>query len=274
LDRRHRESELLMPRRLHRAARDAQGFTLIETLVALVTGMIVIGATFAILEVSLHQSSRLTDIAEATQRGRATMTHVVDELHSACILPGFTPIFEKSNSTELIFVSAPSSEAVIGGSTAEEKGRGAAKHEIKWSEPNKTLTDFIRPGSGSWPAYTYGEPTPKNGVRIGENVSATSVVDPKTKAVTKAPIFTYYKYAVAASKGEASSTLEEENPLNGAVGLTSAEAATAASVLIRFTTAPSSAAPRPGRSAEEISQTTLAFTAPSTEAKISQGPCE
>src|ERR1700690_1588251 len=88
------------------AARDPRGFTLIEVLVAMVTGIIVTGALFAILEVSTRQAARVSEVAQATQVGRTAMTHVVDELHSACLSNGFTPVKPVTTATKLVFVNA------------------------------------------------------------------------------------------------------------------------------------------------------------------------
>jgi Tfp pilus assembly protein PilV len=71
---------------------DAAGFMLIETLVAIISATVVTGALFMILIVSLHQTSRITGRVQATELGRDTMTHIVDELHSACIAKEFVPI--------------------------------------------------------------------------------------------------------------------------------------------------------------------------------------
>ena len=98
--------------RVRERARDARGFTLIETLVAILTGIVVTAALFAILEVSLHQSARAADVVQASQLGRATMTRMVDELRSSCLATEFTPIQEKSSNTELYFRNSYSEKAV------------------------------------------------------------------------------------------------------------------------------------------------------------------
>ena len=63
----------------------------------MVTGIIVTGALFAILEVSTRQSSRLSNVAQATQVSRNAMTKIVDQLRSACLSTNFTPVIEKKH---------------------------------------------------------------------------------------------------------------------------------------------------------------------------------
>src|ERR1017187_9006812 len=98
--------------RLTAAARDARGFTLIETLVAMITGIVVTGALFAILEVSMHQTARAGDVVQASQSGRNAMTRIVDELRSACMSSEFTPVQAKSTPSQLVFRNTYSEKAV------------------------------------------------------------------------------------------------------------------------------------------------------------------
>jgi Tfp pilus assembly protein PilV len=268
---------MLRPRSLGRASRDEAGFTLIETLVAMVTGVIITGALFAILEVSVHQSSRLSDYAQATQLSRTTMTHIVDELHSACLSPNATPIITGSNESKLIFETGYSEKTEV--PSAATATTGARKDEIIWDETKKTLTDYTYLSTGgSWPSYTYSaSATPVGGVRIGEKITRSEVENAK-KEKEKVPIFKYYAYATTPSTSAVapSSTLNETTLAGAATvpGLTSTEAEKVASVLISFRTAPNSGSEKLGRAADLSTQVTLAFSAPSSEATIVAAPCE
>ncbi len=92
---------------------DESGFSLIELLVAMITGIVITFALFAVLNITTDQASRLTNYAQATQQGRLAMTKIVDALHSACVTHGFAPIVPGSGESELLFVNAYSEEAVI-----------------------------------------------------------------------------------------------------------------------------------------------------------------
>lgn len=259
---------MLIPRPPRRSADNERGFTLVETLVAMVTGVIVVGAVFAILEVSLHQSSRLADFAQASQLGRTAMTRIVDELHSACIAPGFKPVQEGSTESKLIFIDAYSEKAEI------PIGEKTRKDEIAWSE-EKLMDKIYSSNGGSWPEFKFAsEATPKGGVRLGEQISKAEIENNESKVKEKPPIFRYYDYATKASTEptEPSSTLTEVKPPNG--GFTKAEAEKVASVQVSFRTGPPSKSTEASRSADLTSQVTFAFSAAKSETPIQDSPCQ
>jgi Tfp pilus assembly protein PilW len=247
---------MLISSAVNRLARDTRGFTLMETLVAMITGVLVTGALFAILEVSMNQTTRLSDVAQATQLGRATMTRMVDQLHTACISSGFTPVQEKSSGSELIFESGFSEKAEI------PSGR---LDKVVWSKTTGKLTDNIYTSTGgSWPSFTFPS-SPTSSVTIGEHIAQSSEAT---------PIFTYYAYSTKSSTTPTapSSTLEEKTPLT--VPLSKTEAAKVASVLIGFKAAPNDNKAEMGRGVDLSSQVIFAFSAPSSEAPIEAAPCE
>jgi Tfp pilus assembly protein PilW len=258
------------------------GFTLIETLVAMIAGVVVTGAVLEIFMVSLHQTSRLTDYVQATQLGRSAMTHIVDELHSACISREFAPIQEKSNANELIFRNGYSEEAFLPNakeaetkeaSLTQKKGAGVFEHQIVWSKSAGTLTDYIyKTTSGEWPTYvfpevtsTHANATPTTGIQLASNV---------TEASGSTPIFKYYMYGEAASgsSSTAESTLTEEKPPTS--GFTAEEAKKVAAVLVSFGTAPIDGQTALSRRAEFSNQIIFSFSTPSSETTIKDGPCQ
>jgi Tfp pilus assembly protein PilW len=233
------------------------GATLVETLVAIVMGVLVIGALCGILVISLHQSKRTTDRVDANQRGRIAMTKIVNELHSACLAPNFAPIKPESTENELRFVNAYSKEAVIPLSEVHE-------HRIIYSA--ETLRDYQYTATGgAWPSYTFtgAVAAPSGGTLLASHVTKTE----------SNPIFSYYKYATTASNGSATESSSTLTSL-GTAALTTLTAPTAASVLINFTVAPSNGSTQRGRTVPFASQVTLAFSSPSSETPIQAAPCE
>lgn len=234
---------------------DASGFTLIETLVAMISSTVVVGALFAIFIVALHQTARTTGRVEATELGNTTMTRLVDELHSACIAREFAPIQEKSNQNELIFASSVGTEAIL---------TKAYLHKIVYSETEQTLVEKTWPNvsTSSWPNFEFSESGTPTTVRIGEHI---------TPNAGKKPVFEYYGYSPSSSSTTgAVSTVEvlKEGP-----GGLEKNAAKAAAVSINFTAGATQY--RQYKPTIELSNVvSLSFTVPSAETPILQKPCE
>jgi Tfp pilus assembly protein PilV len=235
---------------------DASGFTLIETLVAMISSTVVVGALFAIFIVALHQTARTSGRVEATELGNTTMTRLVDELHSACIAREFTPIREKSSANELIFVSGVGKQAIL---------TKAYLHKIAYSTSAHTLVETTWPNvsTSSWPNFEFSESGTPTTVRIGENITLNTGAE---------GIFQYYGYSESPKSTGAVSTLESE-PLEDKSGLSTTSAAKAVAVSINFT-AGATQYKQYKPTIELSNQVTLAFTAPSAETPILQKPCE
>ena len=85
--------------------RSEQGFTLIEVMVALMIGVVVSGATLAIVIVSVHLGSNYTDRVDANQQGRLAMEKITQALNSSCVTPNQAPILAGSTGTSMTFYS-------------------------------------------------------------------------------------------------------------------------------------------------------------------------
>lgn len=255
-----------MRRRWATAALADQGMTLVETLVAIVTGVVVLGAALAIFEVALHQSSRLTDYTQATQLGRTAMTRVIDELHSACIASGFKPVQEGSGESKLVVINAYSENAEI---AAGEKTR---KDEISWASEKLKDATYSSTG-GTWPEFTFASTAAKN-VLLAEHVTKAEIENPETKVKEKPPIFRYFDYATKASAEAAQpvSTLTEVKPPE--TGFTAAEAEKVAGVQVSFKTGATSGNQAADRFVDLTNQVTFALSPARSEATIQDGPCQ
>ncbi len=256
------------PRARRLSLADERGFSLIELLVAMISGVVVCFALFAILNITSDQTSRLTNYAQATQQGRLAMTKIVNALHSACVTNGFAPILTNSGESELRFINAYSEEAVIPESQFNEQ-------KIVWNKATETLTDYTYPATKeiSWPNFEYSSTaSPSAGVLLARNVTQTET------GGKKVPIFQYYAYTAESSESATTglNTLSNK-PLE--VPLTEKTAPTASSVLITFNAGPNEGttaigAQGKGVSAGEQTQVTLSFTVPISNEKDVDAPCQ
>ena len=93
-----------------RAIREDSGFTLVELLMTMLTSLVVMSAIVMMLTTSLRNQDRINQRVDANQRVRPVMTHIIQELHSACIAPRMTPIIgdgttNGSTGTRISFLS-------------------------------------------------------------------------------------------------------------------------------------------------------------------------
>lgn len=259
---------MMLPTSPPRSTSGEAGFTIIELLVAILGGIVVTGALFAILEVSLHQTARINDRVQASQLGRTAMTRVIDELHSGCMAREFAPVQPGSSSTVLRFRTGFSEKSIIEASEASE-------HEVVWSGTYPgagTLVDYsyaAKAGS-TWPNFEYEKlASPAKGVRVGENIYEQSK---EAKAV---PIFQYYKYATKASLGGAEAPTSTLTPIplkeKETIG---ASSKSVAAVQVTLSQAPIDNNLALNRAAEFSTLVTFAFASPASEATITDGPCQ
>jgi prepilin-type N-terminal cleavage/methylation domain-containing protein len=246
-----------IPGRLRLRLRDERGFSLIEVLVAMVAGIIVTGALFAILEISLKQNSRITDRVQAQQLGDNAMTRIIDPLRSGCISREATPVLKESTPTKVIFTTAYSEATTPADSEV-------FKDTIEYSSTTHQITAKTQQATaGTWPTYTAWE-TPGKTTLIAENVYLPS---------GHTYFFKYFKYGTeATSSTETGESTLEELKTTGA--LTEAEAKTVAGVEVNFETLGSDNYSALNRGAQFNDRVTFAFSTPNSEGSIKDAPCE
>lgn len=166
-------------RRVRRLLGDERGTTMPELLVGLAAGLVVLVGLTTLVVVTLHATARTSARVDATSRARVTLDRLVDELHSACVVPKTAPIRTGSTSTKLGFIHATGAAAVPTPtlSVVSLVGTSLIQADYAWKE-------------GTAPFWVFEELKPVREVTLLTNVSPISV--------TK-PVFSYYASAATST---------------------------------------------------------------------------
>ncbi len=220
--------------------RSESGFTLVELMVAMVGGIVVLMAALTILDVALHQTTRTFSLVDATARAEPAFEAIENELHSACFADSETPIQPGSSGTSLIFVSS------VGNAASPT----ATWHEITFSAGKLTDSSYATSEQvvGGVPTWTRGSLQQSRIVltNVGQstNTSTNSLIPP----------FQYFAYQQAPGTDAAgnnymilpdgtspipgTSTTEYSPLITGTQTLSTAQAQSAAEVLITLVVGP------------------------------------
>ncbi len=229
--------------------RTEHGFTLVEMLVAIASGMVVILATLSVLDISIGQSSRISERVDADQRGRLALEKLMLELHSSCIAFASNPVEPGSTDTNIKFVSQSGNEAYF---------TSVTKHEVSLNSITHQLTDT---------SYVSTNTASELGTNWNFSTTPTSTQPLLTGAFQTVnegltiPVFRYYKY-----EGGNISTTSETTPISAT------DAKATAEVTVNITAAPSSERTDADRKVELTNTAVLRYD-PSS-ATGSNKPCE
>ena len=209
---------------------DESGTTLVELMVALMTGLVILSALTMLILTTMHGSARVTARVEATQRGRIALVRVMEELHSACVTPELAPVQTGSEGNSLKFVhqtgSAVQPTPVYSVITFSNGTLSQQDYEVtgtapKWGQgaaigsPKTLLTDVspTPPASSIFSYYRY-----ENGA-VSETPQKTPLEETEAEltvevhtALTAAPEHTPVADAGASADIENSATLRLTPP--------------------------------------------------------------
>jgi Prokaryotic N-terminal methylation motif len=215
-------------------ARQEHGFTLIELLVTMVAGIVVLSGLFTILDVTMQQTSNTFTRLDSTGRANVILAGLENELHSACVAEGETPIQGGANGTQV----SDANDLVFLSQYGTAASPTPVEHKITYSAATGQLTDYTYTTTGGQsPNWTFGT-TPSSSKLLLTNVTQNG----------STPVFQYFAYEPYTDSsgntdemlmdGSASvpgtSALPNPDPLPDATGLSSTDAAATAEVIINM----------------------------------------
>jgi prepilin-type N-terminal cleavage/methylation domain-containing protein len=162
---------------------DESGFSLTELLVALVIGMIVLLASFMLLDRTISASGQIADRTEALQRGRLAMEQITRQLRSQVCVGNTVPMVA-GTATSVTFYADLSDAS---GTTPIKK------RTLSYDTSTDTISESVVTGAGTYPALTF------------TGAATTTPVLTKVEQImdgsTARPVFRYYGFTVGTTNG-------------------------------------------------------------------------
>lgn len=166
-----------------RVHRSQAGFTLPELLVAMTAGMVVLMAAFMLLDRAVSSNTRISDRADAAQRGRLAMEVLTRDVRSQVCLRDGRPI-TAADENGLTFNANLTSNTDF-----------ADRRRIRYDPTTKTLAQDVFAGSGTFPDYTFsGTPTTTKTLIRPVALAKDGTVD--------RPMFRYYRFQAGGTLGQ------------------------------------------------------------------------
>jgi prepilin-type N-terminal cleavage/methylation domain-containing protein len=161
---------------------DERGFSLPELLVAMFIGLIVLMASFMLLDRSFSASGQVADRSEALQRGRQAMDLITRQLRSQVCLGNTVPMVAGSALSVTFYADMSDGSTPI------------KKRTLTYDTTTDTITESVIPGAGTYPALTF--------TGAATTTPLLTKVEQILDGSTPRPIFRYYGYKVGGLPGE------------------------------------------------------------------------
>ncbi len=160
---------------------DERGFSLTELLVALVIGMIVLLASFMLLDRTISASGQIADRSEALQRGRLAMDLITRQLRSQVCVGTTVPMVSGTDTAVSFYAD------MTDGSTPIKK------RTLSYDTSTNTISESVITGAGTYPALTF--------TSSATTAPLLTNVQQIMDGSTARPIFRYYGYTVGSTNG-------------------------------------------------------------------------
>jgi Flp pilus assembly pilin Flp len=136
---------------LRRLRREESGFTLVELLVACIVGMIILLASFMMLDSSVVLTGKVTDRVDRTQRARVAMEEITRNLRSQVCPSAGQPALIDAQDYSVTFYSFLGTHPFV-----------PDKRQIAWDTNTNSIIESVWAGSGAAPNTTWAAtPTTK-----------------------------------------------------------------------------------------------------------------